>query len=44
MLYNMNKTILFILLAIVTGRAYAQPSQHPNVIIILIDDMGYGDT
>jgi arylsulfatase A-like enzyme len=39
------RVLLFsLLLAFITVKGICQPAQKPNVIIILMDDMGYGDT
>jgi arylsulfatase len=39
------KRLLFLLFAgLAAGHGYGQKAVKPNVLIILMDDMGYGDT
>ncbi|MBG6235265.1 arylsulfatase A-like enzyme [Pedobacter sp. CAN_A7] len=37
------KKILFIILSLLTHSSFAQKVEHPNVIFIYADDLGYGD-
>jgi arylsulfatase len=43
-LSGMKKSLVIACLLAVAGHGMAQRSSRPNVIIILMDDMGYGDT
>jgi arylsulfatase A-like enzyme len=39
----MNKLVSFIVFLLLSSSVFAQTKTHPNVVVILFDDMGYGD-
>ena len=43
MIFKSNKFLIAILFFILTLKGFSQENSHPNVILIITDDQGYGD-